>query len=72
MYGAQEAHSVPLTVFRLFVPQGSSAAPGWFVKVVDEGIEGLEQVAAYFDHVITVVFDADASSAQVTQHEGAF
>ena len=35
----------------LVVPQGSSAAPGWFVKVVDEVAKDLERVAAYLDDV---------------------
>ena len=34
------------------MPQRSSALPGWFVKVVNEVIKDLEQVAAYFDDVI--------------------
>ena len=39
------------------MPQGSSASPGWFVKVINEVIKGLTQVAAYLDDVI--VFDSD-------------
>ena len=39
------------------MPQGSSASPGWFVKVINEVTKGLEQVAAYLDDVI--VFDSD-------------
>ena len=39
------------------MPQGSSAAQGWFVKVINEVIKGLDRVAAYLDDVI--VFDAD-------------
>ena len=31
------------------MPRGSSAAPGWFVKGINEVIEGLERVAAYLD-----------------------
>ena len=42
----------------LVMPQGSSAAPGWFVKVISEVIKGLDR-AAYLDNVI--VFDADPS-----------
>ena len=41
----------------LLMPQGSSASPGWFVKVTNEVIKGLKQVAAYLDDVI--VFDSD-------------
>ena len=44
----------------LIMPQGSSASPGWFVKVINEVIEGLEQVAAYLDDVI--VFDSDPTA----------
>ena len=59
--------TIPLTAFctptRLFewlvMPQGSSDAPGWFVKVIKEVIKGLDHVAAYLDDVI--VFDADPS-----------
>ena len=39
------------------MPQGSSASPGWFVKVINEVIKGLKHVVAYFDDV--VVFDSD-------------
>ena len=42
------------------MPQGSSALPGWFVKVINEVIKDLEQVAAYLDDVI--VFDSDPVS----------
>ena len=42
------------------MPQGSSASPGWFVKVINEVIKDLERVAAYFDDVI--VFDPDPAS----------
>ena len=56
--------AMPLTAFCtltclfewLVMPQGSSAAPGWFVKVINEIIKGLVRVATYFDDVI--VFDA--------------
>ena len=41
------------------MPQGSSAAPGWFVKVINGFNKGLDRVAAYLDNVI--VFDADRS-----------
>ena len=53
----------------LVMPQGISAAPRWFVKVIDEVIEGLDRVAAYLDDVI--VFDAD-SSLQVANMKGFF
>ena len=57
--------TVPLTAFCtptglhewLVMPQGSSASPGWFVKVINEVTKGLEQVAAYLNDVI--VFDSD-------------
>ena len=42
------------------MPQGSSASPGWFVKVIKEVIKGLEQVTAYLDDVI--VFDSDPTA----------
>ena len=41
----------------LVMPQGSSDSPGWFVKVINEVIKGLKQVAAYLDGVI--FFDSD-------------
>ena len=41
------------------MPQGSSSAPGWFVKVINEVIKGLDRFAAYLDD--TIVFDADLS-----------
>ena len=41
----------------LVMSQGSSALPGWFVKVINEVIKGLKQVVAYLDNVI--VFDSD-------------
>ena len=59
--------TIPLTAFctptRLFewlvMPQRSSAGPGWFVKVINEVIKGLANVAAYVDDAI--VFDSDPS-----------
>ena len=48
----------------LFVPQGNSAAPGWFVKVINEVIKGLVNVAAYLDDVI--VLDPDPSAHVLT------
>ena len=64
--------TTPLTAFctptRLFewlvTPQGSSAAPGWFVKVINEVIKGLANVADYLDDVI--VFDPDPSAHVLT------
>ena len=41
----------------LSMAQGSSASPGWFVKVTNEVIKGLEQVVANLDDVI--VFGSD-------------
>ena len=57
--------TVPLTTFCTptglcewrVMPQSSSGSPGWFVKVINEVIKGLKQVAAYLDDVI--VFDSD-------------
>ena len=40
--------------------QGSSASPGWFVKVTNEVIKGLEKVAAHHHHGI--VFDPDPTA----------
>lgn len=43
------------------MPQGSRAAPGWFVKVVNEVIKGLaNNMDAYLDAVI--VFDPDPAA----------
>ena len=42
------------------MPQASRASPGWFDKVFNEVIKGLEQVAAYLDDVI--VFDSDPTA----------
>ncbi|CAB1103258.1 unnamed protein product [Ectocarpus sp. CCAP 1310/34] len=55
--------TIPLTAFVtssglfewLEMPQGRSAAPGWFCKVVNEVIENLRGVASYLDDLI--VFD---------------
>ncbi|CAB1119842.1 unnamed protein product [Ectocarpus sp. CCAP 1310/34] len=53
-----------VTSSRLFeclkMPQGSSAAPGWFCKVVNEVIKSLHGVASYFDDLI--VFDDNPAS----------
>ena len=46
------------------MPQGSSGAPGWFVKVINEAIKSLVIVAAYLDDVI--VFDPDPSAHVLT------
>ena len=46
----------------LVMPQGSSAFPGWFVKVINEVVKGLERVAAYLDGII--VFDPTPSRPQ--------
>ena len=42
------------------MPRGSSTSPGWFVKVINQVITDLEQVAAYFDDMI--VFDSDPTA----------
>ena len=44
----------------LVMPLGSSASPGWFGKVVNEVVQGLEQVTAYVDDVS--VFDSDPTA----------
>ena len=44
----------------LIMPEGSSASPGWFVKVINGVSNGLEQVAAYLDDV--VVYDSHPSA----------
>ena len=57
--------TIPLTAFwtpdRFFewlvMPQGSSASPGWFVKVINEVIKGLKRFTEYLDD--TIVFDPD-------------
>ena len=49
------------------MPQRSSAAPGWFVKVINDVIKGLGRVVAYVDDVI--VFDADSSLHVATMKE---
>ena len=67
--------TVPLTAFCnptglykwLVLPKGSSASPGWFVRVINEVAKGLEQVAAYLDDVI--VFDSDPTARE--DHAGA-
>lgn len=42
------------------MPQERNAAPGWFVKVIDEGTKGLNNVTAYLDDVI--VFNENPNS----------
>ena len=42
------------------MPQGSSASPEWFVKVINEVIKDLKQVAEYLDGVI--VSDSDPTA----------
>ena len=42
------------------MPQGSSAAPGWFVKVFNEAIKDLDRVAAYLNDV--VVYDPEPAA----------
>ena len=64
----QLTDTVPLTAFCtctglyewLGMPQGSRASPGWIVKVINEVIKSLEQVAAHLDDVI--VFDSDPTA----------
>ena len=46
------------------MPQGSGAAPGWFVKVINEVIKGIERVAAYVDDII--VSDPDPAAHTVS------
>ena len=60
--------TVPLTALctptRLYewlvMHQGSGALPGWFVKVINEVIKGLPQVAAYLEVVIALNSDPTA------------
>ena len=60
--------TIPLTALctptrlfeRLVMPHCSSAAPGWFVNVINEVIQGLDRVAADLDDVI--VFDLDPAT----------
>ena len=42
------------------MPQGSSASPGWLVKVINDVTKGLEQVVAYLGGVM--VFDSDPNA----------
>ena len=41
----------------LVMPQGNSASPRWFFKVINEVMTGFKQVPAYFDDAI--VFESD-------------
>ena len=60
--------TIPLAAFctptRLFgwlvMPQDSSAAPGWFTKVINGVIKGRDRVSAHLDDVI--VFDPDPAT----------
>lgn len=38
------------------MPQESGAAPGWFVKLINEGIKRLDRVATYLDDVMVEIF----------------
>ena len=66
--------TIPLTAFctptRLFewlvMPQGSNAAPGWFVEVINEVIKYLDRVAASLDDGI--VFDPDPTVQVANVH----
>ena len=54
------AFCTPTRLFEwLAMPQGSSAAPWWFVKGINDVIKGLDRVAAYLDKFN--VFNADPS-----------
>ena len=44
----------------LVMRQSSRASPGWFVKLIDDVIKGLEQVVAYLDDVIILRSDPTA------------
>ena len=39
------------------MPQGSSASPGWYVKMINEVIKDLNQVAAYLHAIVVLVFN---------------
>lgn len=41
------------------MPQRSSAAPGWLVRVINKVMKGLDRLIAYLDNVI--VFDSGSS-----------
>lgn len=49
----------------LVTPQGSSAAPKWFVKVVNEVIKYLAKVATYLDDVIVLDTDPAAHARNI-------
>ena len=67
--------TMPLTALctssRLFkwlaMPQGSSAARGWFVRKINKVTKGLDRIAAYLDSV--VVFDSDPSAHVISMKE---
>ena len=66
-YGAQEYRPyhgdlfTPTCLYEwFFIPQGSSASPGCFVKAINEVIKGLTEVVAYFDDVIGFDYDSTA------------
>ena len=71
---------MPLTAFCmptglyewLVMPQDSSASPGWFVKVIDEVIKGLKQVAAYLDDVIVLILIRRRMSRRFAPSSSAF
>ena len=46
-------------------PNLGSAAPGWFVKVINEVVKGLERVAAYLDDIIVYDTDPTAHTANI-------
>ena len=55
------AFCTPMGLYEwLVMPQGSSASPRWFVKVINEVIKCLKQVAAYLHGIIVVDSDAIA------------
>ena len=62
--------TVPLTAFCtptglcewLVMPLGSSALPGWFVKVINEVIKDLKEVAAYLEQLGDVLYEFPACS----------
>ena len=59
------AFCTPTRLFEwLVMPQGSSAVPEWFVKVINEVLKGLANVAAYLDDL--TMFDSDPSAHVLT------
>ena len=57
--------STPTALYQWFVmPESiSSPSPGWFIKVINKVIKGLEQVAVYLDNVV-VLFSDPAAHAE--------